>query len=338
MKKRKGVSGSKPKVLLIGGSFNQSTQMAQIAEELPDERFDKWFSVAYGDGLVDLARRVGLLEWTILGRRLSMRGMEHLAKNGVRFDHGARQRSYDLVILSYDLIVPRNIRNARMVLVQEGMTDPENWAFHLARRLRWLPRWIASTSTTGLSDLYDRFCVASEGYRDLFIKKGVRPEKIVVTSIPNFDDCSRYRRNSFPYRDYVLVCPSDSRETFKFHNRRGFLSRAKRIAAGRQLIFKLHPNENWARAAREIQAIAPDALIFTRGSAEEMVANCSVLVVEYSSLAYVGLALGKEVHAWEDIATLRRLMPIQNGDAARRIARVACDVMGLPAPAREVVA
>ena len=31
-----------------------------------------------------------------------------------------------------------------------------------------------------------KFCVASEGYRDLFISKGVKPEKIYVTGIPNF--------------------------------------------------------------------------------------------------------------------------------------------------------
>jgi hypothetical protein len=54
-----------------------------------------------------------------------------------------------------------------------------------------------------------------------------------------------------------------------------------------------------------------------------MIANCAVLVTRYSSVVYVGLALGKEVHADIDVVTLRRLMPIQNGGtSARRIAAV----------------
>ena len=333
----------KTKALFVGGSFNQTTQMHRIAEALPDEHFDKWFTAAYADGVIERCRRLGLVEWTILGHRLSATGMQHLEWSGARIDDRGRSRSYDLVFLCQDLVVPRNISagkaaGGKVVLVQEGMTDPENWIYHAVTSLPFLPRWLASTSTMGLSDCYDRFCVASEGYRDLFIRKGVRPEKLVVTGIPNFDDCARHRRNHFPHRDYVLVCSSDSRETFKRHDRQAFLRRASEIAGGRQLIFKLHPNENWARARTEIRSVAPHALVFTSGSAEDMVANCKVLIVEYSSLAYVGLALGKEVHAWEDIAALRRLMPIQNGQAARQIARVACDLVGLPAPARERVA
>ena len=51
-----------------------------------------------------------------------------------------------------------------------------------------------------------------------------------------------------------------------------------------------------------------------------MVANCDVLVTRYSSTAFVGLALGKEVHSDFDVETLRSLTPIQTGTAARAIA------------------
>jgi hypothetical protein len=52
-----------------------------------------------------------------------------------------------------------------------------------------------------------------------------------------------------------------------------------------------------------------------------MIANCDVLVTRYSSVVYVAVALGKEVHADIDAVTLRRLAPIQNGGtSARRIA------------------
>src|SRR5262249_31278697 len=183
---------------------------------------------------------------------------------------------------------PQNIRGTRVVLVQEGMTDPEGFGFRLRRLMPFLPVWIAGTAGTGTSGLYDRFCVASEGYRDLFAGKGAPADRIVVTGIPNFDNCESYRKNDFPHRDFVLVCTSDTRETFKRDNRAEFIRDCVKIAGDRQLIFKLHPNENVERSTHEIGQHAPGALVYSKGSAEEMVANCDTLIVQYSTLAYVG--------------------------------------------------
>jgi len=162
--------------------------------------------------------------------------------------------------------------------------------------------------------------VASEGYRDLFIRKGIRPEKLVVTGIPNFDNCAQYLDNTFPHRHFVLVCTSDARDTFKYENRERIILDAMALAAGRQLIFKLHPNENHERAIGEIMRYAPGALVVTSGNASEMIANCDVLITQYSSTVYVGLALGKEVYSKFPIDELRRLLPLQNNSAARNIA------------------
>jgi len=181
---------------------------------------------------------------------------------------------------------------------------------------------LAGTAATGMSDAYRRFCVASEGYRDFFIRKGARADKIVVTGIPNFDDCGRYRANNFPHSHYVLVCTSPMREVFKGEDRKAFIRKAVAIADGRQLIFKLHPNENVKRATREISRYAPGATVFATGSAEEMIANCDVLISRYSSTAFVGMALGKEIHSDYNIDELRRLMPVQNSSAALNIANV----------------
>jgi hypothetical protein len=216
----------------------------------------------------------------------------------------------------------KNIRDNRIVLVQEGITDPESMMFHLVARLRFLPLWWAGTAMTGLSDAYQAFCVASEGYRDFFIRKGVRPEKIVVTGIPNFDDCRRYCSNDFPHRNYVLACTSPLREMFGREDRKAFIRKAVEIAGRRPLIFKLHPNEKVERATREIGRHAPGAMVFTTGSAEEMIANCDVLITRFSSTAFVGLALGKETYSDYDMDELRRLMPVQNCSAAFNIANV----------------
>ena len=53
-----------------------------------------------------------------------------------------------------------------------------------------------------------------------------------------------------------------------------------------------------------------------------MVANCDVLITQYSSVVYVGIALGKEVHSYFDIEMLYRLLPLQHASAAKNIARV----------------
>lgn len=303
------------KALFVCGSLNQTKMMHQVSRHLP--QFDQYFTPYFCDGLGELVQRSGALDFTVLGGRFRERTMRYLMEQGVALDFEGRDRRYDLVVTCSDLIVPRRIRGTRLVLVQEGMTDPESFAYHLVRTLR-LPRWVAQTSTTGLSDLYDIFCVASHGYRDLFVGKGVRPEKVRVTGIPNFDHCEAYRDNDFPHRNYVLVATSDMRETFKYENRRKFIDKAKRIADGRPLIFKFHPNEDPHRASREVERFAPEALYFSEGNTDHMIANCEALVTRYSSVVFVAAALDKEIHSDLSPDTLGRLLPMQNGGASAR--------------------
>ncbi|MBE0642758.1 MAG: hypothetical protein IH600_01635 [Bacteroidetes bacterium] len=312
-------------ILYICGTLNQTTQMHQIASHLPE--YENHFTPYYGDYLIRWLSRHGFLEFTILGNKMRTRALAYMRQHNLNIDDHGIAHEYDLVLTCQDLIVPRNIRSRKLVLVQEGMTDPEGFAYHLVKHLR-LPRYFASTSVTGLSDRYDYFCVASNGYRDLFIDKGVRPEKLVVTGIPNFDNCAQYLENDFPHRDYVLVATSDTRETFRYENRRKFIRQCVDIAAGRTLIFKLHPNENHARAAEEIKDEAPGALVYTEGNTNHMVANCAVLITRFSSVVYVGLALGKEVHSEFDMDELRAQVPIQNGGtSAKRIADMCRDFL-----------
>ncbi len=308
------------KILFICGSLNQTTQMHQIARHLAD--YDCYFTPFYGDGVIRTLSKKGWLDFTVLGGSFRQTTMRYLRENGCRIDHEGKGNSYDLVLTCSDLIMQKNILKKKVVLIQEGMTDPENFIYHMVRALG-LPRYLASTSMTGLSHAYEKFCVASEGYRDLFVGKGVEPEKIVVTGIPNFDNVRQYLDNDFPYSKYVLVATSDTRETFKFDDRKTFLKKVVQIAGSRRLIFKLHPNENARRSIKEIGSVAPQALVFTDGNAHHMVANCDVLITQYSSLAFTGVALGKEVHSYFDIDMLKRLKPVQNdGSSGRQIAEV----------------
>ncbi|MDZ7267856.1 MAG: hypothetical protein ONB48_15455 [candidate division KSB1 bacterium] len=303
--------------------------MHQIAQALPE--CDVWYTPYYGDPLIEKLAHHGWLEFSVLGGKHRARATAYLQHHGLRLDPGGVAHDYDLVVTCSDLIIPKNVRRRKIVLVQEGMTDPENFMFHLVKHLR-LPRYLASTSTTGLSGLYEKFCVASEGYRQLFIRKGVPPDRLVVTGIPNFDNAAQYRHNDFPHRHFVLVATSDTRETFKFDNRKRFLQRACAIAAGRPMIFKLHPNEIFARAAREIRACVPEATIYQEGNVHHMIANCDVLITQYSSVVYTGLALQKEVHSCFDLEQLRALAPIQNGGtSAHNIAAVCRELLSRPA-------
>jgi len=308
------------RIFFICGSMNQTTQMHQVSGYLPE--YEHSFSPYYCDGLHEMLRRLGLMEFTIIGDRLAKRCRTYLQDHNLPIDYQGKMRSYDLVVTCSDVYLQKNIRANRIVLVQEGITDAETILFRLVKRFRFLPRWLAGTSATGLSDAYLAFCVASEGYRDFFIQRGARPEKIVVTGIPNFDNCRRYCTNDFPYKHYVLVCTSNLRELFRHEDREAFIRRAVEIAGCRQLIFKLHPNENVGRATREIRVHAPGAMVFTDGSAEEMIANCDALITRFSSTAFVGVALGKDTYSDFDMDKLRRLMPLQNGSAALNIANV----------------
>lgn len=305
--------------------MNQTTMMMKIAQHLPNH--ECWFTPHYTDGLIGLLEQRGLLEWTIVGKQHKQNAYDLLARNGLRVDVAGMRNNYDLVVTCSDLFLPKNIRSKPIVLVQEGMTDPENVMYHIVRHLR-LPRYLASTSTFGLSNAFDRLCVASEGYRDLFIRKGVDASRISVTGIPNFDDCAALLNTPSQRRGYVLVATSDARETFKYEHRRKTIERAVHIAAGRPIVFKLHPNEHVDRAVREINMFAPGSEVLYNCDINPLIAHCETLVTKYSSCVYVGIALGKEVYSDFPMDELRRLCPLQNGGtSAAGIARECEDVL-----------
>jgi len=321
---------SKQKILFIGGSLNQTTQMHKIAQELPE--YDAYFTPYYAAGhqFIKLATRMGILNFTILGGQAKHKTCNYIVENNLKLDLEGKQNHYNLVFTCADLIVPKNIRNSKILLVQEGMVDPPNFAFNMIKKYK-LPRWLGQTSTMGLSNQYDIFCVASSGYKNKFIADGIDEKKIEVTGIPNFDDCEKYLDNDFPYHGYALVATSDMRETLKYENRKKFIKNAVEIADGKKLIFKLHPNENITRAKKEINTYAPGSLVFHRENIEPMIANCDMLITRFSTVVYIGLALGKEVFSDFDIDELKKLLPTQNGGkSAFNIAHVARRLLAEP--------
>jgi len=311
------------KILYICGSMNQTTQMHKISKELKE--YEAWFTPYYSKGYwyIQILGAIGLMDFSILGGQAKKNTLKYLNEHALKIDDEGKNNDYNLVFTCSDMLIPKNIRDKKIILVQEGMTDPEGWGFHLARKFNF-PLWMGGTATTGISNAFNIFCVASEGYRELFKNKGVDESKIVVTGIPNFDECAQHVNNDFPHKNFVLVATSDMRETYKYENRKKFLKYAVNIANGRPMIFKLHPNENYKRAVREINKYAPGSLVFHKERIDPMIANCDVLITRYSSVVYVGLALGKEVYSDFNVEELKRLLPLQNaGTSAKNIADVA---------------
>ena len=306
--------------------MNQTTQMHKISLELPE--YEAYFSPFFATGFLGFLNKLKLVEYTILGGNVKQKALNYIRENNLNLDYRGKNDDYDLVIISQDITFPSNLKKFKTILVQEGMTDPPDWRYHVTRFLR-LYRWCASTSMTGLSHQYDYFCVASEGFRDQFVRRGILQHKIRVTGIPNFDNILNEMKDlQFEHKNYVLVATSDIRETLKYENRKKLIQFALKIADGRKLIFKLHPNENVKKRIDEIKKYAPEALVYHGVNIDPLIANCDVFITKFSSTLFPAFVLGKEVHCSIDNEELRKLVPIQNfGTSAKNIAEVARELL-----------
>jgi len=313
------------KILFVIGSPNQTSQMHQIASRLPE--YDCYFSQIYSKHpIVRWTVQAGFLNNTIFSGEFKRKADAYLIRNKLRNDYARSiyHHDYDMAVMCTDLLVTKELRTIKTVWVQEGMTDPITPWGRMTRALG-LPAYMAmNTAFNGCSNICDIYCAASAGYREQFIQLGTDPARIVVTGIPNYDHAAALLKNDFPHQGYVLVATSDIRETFRADDRRQFIGDCVRIAGGRQMIFKLHPNEIQERAIGEIrQYTPPGTLIYTDGNTEHMIANCGELITQYSTVVYIGIALGKKVHSYFDVEQLRRLAPVQNGGrSAANIAEI----------------
>lgn len=293
--------------------------MHQIANELPD--FDCWFSQVFTDSpfVNFLINNTRLLDTTAFTGQFRRNSEDYLNAHGLQLDYAARLNEYELIVYCTDMVVPARMRNYKTLWVQEGMTDKFTLVTHIVKALK-LPGFLCgNTSLNGSSNICDVYCAASKGYKHYFEKNGTQADKILVTGMPNYDNLTQFSDNDFPLKNYVMVATTDMRETYRYENRPAFIKETVKIAAGRQLLFKLHPNENFERAENEIRKYAPaGTLIFTSGNTNEMIANCSELITQYSTVVYTGIALGKKVYSWFDVDELYKLQPLQNGGTSAK--------------------
>ena len=298
--------------------------MHQIAEHLPE--YDCWFSQIFTDSpfIKSVIKHTSLADTTVLAGQFKARSEEYLYRHGLKVDYQAKQNRYDLVVHCSDLIVADSLRKYKSIWVQEGMIDKYRMSSAIVKKLG-LPAYLSfDTSLNGSSNICDIYCAASDGYKNYFNKLGTERERIIVTGMPNYDNCDQYLSNDFPLRDYVMVATTDMRETYRKEDRPAFIKETVKIAGGRPLLFKLHPNEKFDRAEAEIKQYAPEGtFIYQAGNTNHMIANCAELITQFSTVVYTGLALGKKVHSYFDLEELKRLAPLQNnGTSAKNIANI----------------
>lgn len=314
------------RILFIGGSINQTKMVHQIASHL-QQSYDCLFTPYYGDGFVQQLANKGWLDNTILAGQAKSATLNYFKTHQLPVDERGQKNNYDLIVTTSDNIIPKNIKNKKIVLIQEGMMVPDDWKYYVVKNLG-LPQYLGNTAMTGLSDNYLKFCVASEGWKSIFQEKGVRSKKMEATGIPNFDNLEVYKKNNFPHHDFVLGATSCLRETLQYENRKKFIFKVLDIANGDPVIFKLHPNENKERAIREIKKYAPKSLIYTKGDIIPMIANCKTLVTKYSSVLMTALGLKKTVYSDIPQKKIEKMRPIQNnGNSAKRIASICSAIL-----------
>jgi len=312
------------KILFITGSVNQTSQMHQISKHLAD--YNCWFSQLFPDApfLKAIMKYTRLGDGTVLADHFRTRSENYFQQHGLQIDYEGNKNKYDLVVCCTDMVVADRFRQTKTIWVQEGMIDKRTFLTGIVKALRLPPYFTTDTSLNGSTNICDIYCAASEGYKNHFSKHGTDPAKLIVTGIPNYDNQRQFLDNDFPYHNYVMVATTDMRETYRFENRPAFIKQAVKMANGRQMLFKLHPNEKVDRAEAEIRKYAPvGTLVYHSGNTNHMIANCSELITQYSTVVYTGIALGKKVHSYFDVEELKRQAPIQNGGAsAKNIAQI----------------
>ncbi len=300
--------------------------MHQISRYLDDD-YDCWFSQLFPDTafLKAMVKYTPLADGTVLAGQFKSRSENYLKQHNLQIDYGGSLHNYDLVVNCTDMIVAERFRQTKTVWVQEGMIDRRTALTGFIKALGVAPYFTGDTSLNGSNNVCDIYCAASEGYKKYFAKQGTDEKKLIVTGIPNYDNHLQFIDNDFPHHNYVMAATSDIRETYKFENRPAFIKQAVKIAAGRPLLFKLHPNEKLSRAYAEIRKYAPaETMIYHTGNTSHMIANCCELVTQYSTVVYTGIALGKKVHSYFDVEELKRLAPVQNGGVSAKNIAVVC--------------
>ena len=120
------------KVLFIGGSLNQTRMAHAVAKHLADA-YGCYFTPYYCDVFFELLAKVGWLDFTVIGGQPRIQTEAYLKEHQLQVDYAGQNNDYDLVVTTSDLLIQENIRDKKIILIQEGMTDPESFMYHVVK-------------------------------------------------------------------------------------------------------------------------------------------------------------------------------------------------------------
>jgi hypothetical protein len=311
------------KIICLVGSLNQTKQLHLISNYLKDD-YDIYFTQLFGDGMfLKMVAESGIVDNTVFGRNSSftLNSRDYIESNNLNYDYRANSRgiNYDLALLSTDMIVPKEFRKIKTIWVQEGMIDKLGSMSRLVKKVGLPEFFTGDTSLNGTSNRADIYCSMSFGYKDYFSQWGTKKEKILVTGVPNFDNIDEFKNDSYHESGFILIATSDIRELGGNENRTDFFEKCVKIANGRKVIYKPHPNESRERVTKELMQVIPNAEIIYKPILDTLIAHCDTLITQWSSSVYVGLVLGKTVYSYFPMEELEAKKPIQNGGKSAEI-------------------
>jgi len=163
----------RPRTLFICGSLNQTTQLHAVARELRE--LDASFTPSTAIVSSTECARLGLIDMTIGGEKRRGWCLDYLKSHCLQSICMASGAVTTSSCTCTDLVVPKNVRRSKLVVVQEGIFDRDGMIAlpsvgHSASCLGGSP----ALAQRGKCFVYDRFCAASDGFR----------ERIVTVEVP----------------------------------------------------------------------------------------------------------------------------------------------------------
>lgn len=126
-------------------------QMHAIARALPE--YESWFAPFYCDPPLARLAQSRVFAHTLVGTQTKLSCIEYLCAHDLLIDMRGQNNDYDLVVTCSDLVIPRNLRSSKILVVQEGMVRSWNPSTSVAQRLQpYVSEWIDRIATHGIDD------------------------------------------------------------------------------------------------------------------------------------------------------------------------------------------
>jgi len=325
----------KKNILFIGSTVDQIKVMHTISDHL-NPVHNCFFTPFYLDNVVSKLGLSRQLENIVFGKNYREDIFDYIQNNDLKLDECGESNHYDLVVTFSTLIIPKNIRNSRIVLLQDLMNEPRNFMAYFTKWFKF-SSYLNKPSSINLFERYDVVCVASPGYRKRFIRNGADPDKIALTGIPEFTTFPDTLPDDVLQRGVVHLVTLPLWGSLEKEYRKDLQMNLNWIADGRPIYFKLLPTDQPIIATRKIKNTLLNVRVFTGSRNHLKNIYERGLISKRTACLFTASVIGDKLHIFADAEVLRHLKPYQNSTAsAEKIANVCKNLMVVPWPSVKV--